>query len=202
MKSDAKASYEELFSSYSKLANTPEHAVLNYMSSHDDGSPFDAMRERPLETATKLLLAPGAAQIYYGDELARPLKVEGAEGDANMRSFMNWEDLGKNAAIRKHWSRLGMFRKAHPAIGAGVHLKLSDEPYTFQRTRGDDKVVVALDVAKQGTAISVGNVFENGHIVRDAYTNEITRVVDGRAVFKRNKSVLLIESAGRNHHAR
>jgi alpha-amylase len=172
------------------------------MSSHDDGSPFDAMRERPLETATKLLLAPGAAQIYYGDELARPLKVEGAEGDANMRSFMNWEDLGKNAAIRKHWSRLGMFRKAHPAIGAGVHLKLGDEPYTFQRTRGDDKVVVALDVAKPGTAISVGNVFENGHIVRDAYTNEIARIVDGRAVFKKNKGVVLIESAVRNHRAR
>jgi alpha-amylase len=193
MKSDAKASYEELFSSYSKYAQTPQHAVLNYMSSHDDGSPFDQLRERPLETATKLLLAPGAAQIYYGDELARPLKVQGAEGDANLRSFMNWEDLGRNAAIRKHWSRLGLFRKAHVAVGAGVHTKLADQPYTFQRVHPRDKVVVALDVARAGTPINVGSVFKDGERVRDAYSGEMATVAGGKVVFKANKDVVLIE---------
>ncbi|HZV67796.1 MAG TPA: alpha-amylase family glycosyl hydrolase, partial [Telluria sp.] len=73
MKDDAKQGYEQLFSSYSAQLNGPlaGRSVLNYMSSHDDGAPFDAMRKRPFESANKLLLAPGAAQVYYGDETAR-----------------------------------------------------------------------------------------------------------------------------------
>ena len=197
LKSDAKGDYESLFAAYAKYAATPEHAVLNYMSSHDDGSPFDPLRERPMETATKLLLAPGAAQIYYGDELARPLKVAGAEGDANLRSFMNWEDLGKHAVIRKHWSRLGLFRKAHVAVGAGTHAKLADQPYTFQRSYDKhglrDKVVIALDVDKAGTPIVVGDAFAEGQRVRDAYTGESSKVAGGKVVFQRNKGVVLIE---------
>ena len=73
-------------------------AVLNYVSSHDDGSPYDLDRKDPLGAGTRLLLAPGGAQIYYGDELARPLRVAGAEGDANLRSFMNWGDLARGGA--------------------------------------------------------------------------------------------------------
>ena len=60
-------------------------SILNYVSSHDDGSPYDPERRDPLGAGTRLLLAPGGAQIYYGDELARPLHVAGAQGDANLR---------------------------------------------------------------------------------------------------------------------
>ena len=62
------------------------YSVLNYISSHDDDHPFDAKRERVFESATKLLLSPGAAQIYYGDETARELIVPGAKGDATLRN--------------------------------------------------------------------------------------------------------------------
>ena len=55
-------------------------AVLNYLSSHDDGSPYDLDRKDPFGAGTRLLLAPGGAQIYYGDELARPLRVAGRRG--------------------------------------------------------------------------------------------------------------------------
>jgi alpha-amylase len=65
-------------------------AILNYNASHDDGGPFDRDRRDPTGAADRLLLAPGGAQIYYGDELARPLIIPGATGDANLRSFMNW----------------------------------------------------------------------------------------------------------------
>jgi alpha-amylase len=125
------------------------YSVLNYLSSHDDGQPFDALRQRPYETANKLLLAPGAAQIYYGDETARLLKVEGAEGDATLRSFMNWDELASNAQrgvnrvrdVREHWARLGRFRQAHPAVGAGVHrmiqqLSLHLQAHLRARRRG------------------------------------------------------------------
>ena len=60
-----------------------------------------------------LVLSPGTAQIYYGDESARSLVVEGANGDANLRSLMNWEDIAndkKTQEILTHWQKLGVFR--------------------------------------------------------------------------------------------
>ena len=45
------------------------HEVLNYVSSHDTGlhRPGDQKN-----VATMLLLCPGGAQIFYGDETSRP----------------------------------------------------------------------------------------------------------------------------------
>jgi alpha-amylase len=115
-KSDT-GSLDGLFRRYSAILHQgPLQGVtiLNYLSSHDDGSPYDVDRKDPLGVGTRLLLAPGTAQIYYGDELARPLRVAGAEGDANLRSFMNWGDLkrgGMTAEILQHWRKLGRFRQ-------------------------------------------------------------------------------------------
>jgi alpha-amylase len=205
--SDAKKGYEELFSSYSAALHGPlkGHSVLNYMSSHDDGNPFDPLRTRTFESATKLMLAPGAAQIYYGDETARLLKIEGAKGDATLRSFMNWEDLASNAQrtgyrvadLHHHWSRLGLFRKAHPAVGAGVHQQLSTSPYTFSRVleRGElrDRVVVALDLPKDKPAsITVAGVFNDGQTVRDYYSGKTAVVVGGKVSFDGGNEIVLI----------
>jgi alpha-amylase len=207
MKADARQDYEALFSSYSAALNGPLKgvSVLNYMSSHDDGSPFDALRKRPFETATKLLLAPGAAQIYYGDETARMLKVDGAEGDANLRAFMNWDELAKNAArdgysvaqVREHWSRLGQFRRAHVAVGAGVHQMMQHYPYVFKRTYErngiSDKVVVALGLpTDKRQAVSVRGVFADGQMVRDYYSGTTAVVANGAVQFPAQNAILLI----------
>ncbi len=204
---DAKKGYEALFSSYSKSLAGPlkGYSVLNYLSSHDDGNPFDPLRMRPFETANKLLLAPGAAQIYYGDETARLLKIDGAVGDATLRSFMNWEDLSSNAQrsgyrvgdLQYHWTRLGKFRRAHPAVGAGVHTQLQTNPYTFSRVyeRGDvrDRVVVALDVPKdKATPITVAGVFNDGQTVRDYYSGKTAVVANGKVNFGAGNTVVLI----------
>lgn len=207
MKTDGRKGYEQIFSAYSDALNGPlkGYSVLNYMSSHDDGAPFDALRARPLETATRLLLAPGAVQIYYGDESARMLHAAGAEGDARLRSFMNWDELAANAQrsgyrvaeVRRHWSRLGLFRQAHPAVGAGVHRKLQDKPYTFARTYARDgvrdKVVVALDLpASQATAVSVAGVFRDGEVVRDYYSGQSAQVAGGKVLFDTRHPIVLI----------
>jgi alpha-amylase len=42
----------------------------------------DAKRTKTIEAGTKLLLSPGIAQVFYGDESARSLVVEGTQGDA------------------------------------------------------------------------------------------------------------------------
>jgi len=207
MKEDATQSYEALFSAYSKALNGPMKgsSVLNYLSSHDDGAPYDPMRERPYESATKLLLAPGAAQIYYGDETARLLKVEGAEGDATLRSFMNWDELASNAQrglnrvrdVREHWLKLGRFRQAHPAVGAGVHQMIQHYPYTFKRTwetkDANDRVVVALDLPlDKPTAVPVAGVFMDGQTVRDWYTGTTAVVKGGKVQFPVTAKLALI----------
>jgi alpha-amylase len=204
---DAKGSYEQLFSDYSKRLHGPLQGgtMLNYLDSHDDGNPFDALRRHPFEEANKLLLAPGEAQIYYGDETARVLKIEGAEGDANLRSFMNWDQLQSNARVglygvaevRDHWARLGRFRHAHPAVGAGVHQMLASSPYTFKRTydKGgvSDRVVVALDLPRdRSVPISVAGVFTDGQTVRDGYTGRTAVVSGGKVQFDTRAPVALI----------
>mgnify|MGYP006055198699 FL=1 len=90
--------YEELFSKYGTILQNDlkGNTVMNYVTSHDDGWPFDKKREKTFESGTKLLLAPGISQVYYGDELARSLEIEGTQGDATLRSFMNWDDLKIN----------------------------------------------------------------------------------------------------------
>lgn len=207
MKSDATAGYEKLFSSYSAALNGPlaGKSVLNYMSSHDDASPFDAARSKAFETANKLLLAPGAAQIYYGDETARLLDVAGADGDARLRSFMNWDELAANAKrgqfgvadIRQHWARLGQFRHAHIAVGAGVHQMIAAQPYTFKRTYDKnsvrDRVVVALGlVPGQASSVSVQGVFGDGQTVRDYYSGQSAVVANGKVQFAAKNAVVLI----------
>lgn len=207
MAGDARQGYEQLFSSYSAALQGPLKgvSVLNYLDSHDDGNPFDAMRAYPMEAANKLLLAPGQAQIYYGDETARVLKIEGATGDANLRSFMNWDQLKNNtrvgmfgvAEVRDHWARLGRFRHAHPAVGAGVHQMLQASPYTFKRSYEkdgvSDRVVVALGLPQdRAVPIPVAGVFSDGQTVRDWYTGKSAVVSNGKVQFELRAPVALI----------
>jgi alpha-amylase len=185
-KRDAAGRADSLFSAYAgalrdgPLAGT---AVLNYISSHDDGSPHDPGRRDPIGAGTRLLLAPGGAQIYYGDESARPLRVAGAEGDANLRSVMNWSDIeagGPAAEVLRHWRKLGRFRRDHPAVGAGEHRTLQAEPYVFSRTLdGGDRVLVALGQPSGAKTIPVFAAYPDGTVLVDAYSGTRATVSGG-----------------------
>tara|TARA_R110000868_G_scaffold138463_2_gene352630 strand:- start:6443 stop:8104 length:1662 start_codon:yes stop_codon:yes gene_type:complete len=199
---DAKKDYEFIFSKYSKILNgeLKGYSVLNYLSSHDDGGPFDAARTKNKETATKLLLSPGLAQIYYGDESARSLIVEGTEGDATLRSLMNWQDIKSNPETQKallHWQKLGQFRKNHPSIGAGVHNEITVKPYVFSRTysKGNytDQVVIGLDLPIGKKELSVGTVFTNGTKLKDAYSGKETTVTNGKVTIDSSFDIILLE---------
>ncbi len=201
-KNEAKKDYESLFSFYSnKLQNELKgFGVLNYVSSHDDATPFDGKREKTFESATKLLLAPGTAQVYYGDESARNLVIEGTQGDATLRSFMNWNEIKNNPSTQKtlaHWQKLGQFRKNHPAVGAGVHQQITATPYVFSRnfTQGKykDQVVVGLNLAKGKKTIATGSIFKNGTKVRDVYSGKETTVLNGKATIDSEFDVVLLE---------
>ena len=201
-KYDSEKDYEFIFSKYSEKLNNEFKglSVLNYLSSHDDGSPFDAKRERSKETATKLLLSPGQSQVYYGDESARSLIIEGTEGDATLRSLMNWDQIQSNPetqATLLHWQKLGQFRKNHPAIGAGIHQQIASIPYTFSRifSKDDfnDKVIVGLDLTVGAKVINVGAIFENGTTLHDAYSNKEVLVQDGKIAIDTPFDIVLLE---------
>lgn len=205
---DAEKDYEPLFSSYSNMLHggaLDGYSVLNYLDSHDYDKPFDASRKKPFESANKLLLAPGAAQIYYGDETARKLDVAEAVGDAKLRSFMNWDELERNvqrdgykiAEVRAHWAKIGLFRKDHVSVGAGVHQQLQTKPYVFKRTYDKgalhDKVVVALDLpTDKATTIDLHGVFANGQKVKDYYSGKTAVVKGGSVTFGARNAVVLI----------
>ncbi|MFZ4671957.1 MAG: alpha-amylase family glycosyl hydrolase, partial [Flavobacterium sp.] len=199
---EAKIGYEELFSKYSTILNSDlkGNTVMNYISSHDDSNPFDKKREKTMESATKLLLAPGISQTYYGDESARILDIEDTKGDATLRSFMNWKDINTNsktAEVELHWQKIGNFRKNHLAIGAGFHAQISSSPYVFSRTfvkeKMTDAVVVGLDLNNGQKEISVGAIFKNGTKVRDAYSGKTSVVKRGKIKFDTKNTILLIE---------
>ncbi|MFT5749815.1 MAG: alpha-amylase, partial [Ancylomarina sp.] len=202
-KYNAQKSYEDLFSSYSRIINEELKtvSVMNYMTSHDDGSPFDSSRKKTYETATKLLLCPGTSQVYYGDESARPLIIEGTQGDATLRSFMNWDAITKDSKTQdllSHWQKLGQFRRNHPAVGAGVHKMISEKPYVFSRSFAQDNysdyVLVALDLAKGENEIPVSG-FEEGTRLRDAYSGQIAKVKDSKITLEISSPIVLLEKA-------
>ncbi len=114
--------------------------VLSYLSSHDTR----LFREGGDKAAELLLLAPGAVQIFYGDESSRPFGPTGSDPLQGTRSDMNWQDVnGKSAASVAHWQKISQFRTRHPAIGAGKQTTLSlRQGYGFVREHGDDKVLV------------------------------------------------------------
>ena len=197
-KGDANKSYEELFSNYSKLLQSDLNGktVMNYLTSHDDGSPFDKDRKRTFEAGTKLLLSPGISQVYYGDESARSLTIQGAEGDANLRSNMNWSDVSSNLETQKllvHYQKLGKFRANHPAVGAGVHQMISSSPYWFTRTLNNDKVVIGLDLKPGLKEVSVQGIFENGTELRDGYSGKKVTVENGKVSIDTGLSIVLLE---------
>lgn len=201
-RNEAKMNYEDLFSKYNSILQNDlkGYSVMNYVSSHDDGYPFDKQREKIFEAGTKLLLTPGISQVYYGDETSRPLDISGTQGDATLRSFMNWEEFEFNKMtykIHEHYKKLGQFRANHPAIGAGIHKQISSSPYVFSRTfvknNYKDEVVVGLDLPSGKKEINVGTTFANGTKVKDAYSGKTAIVENEKISIDTNYNIVLLE---------
>jgi len=189
----------DVFNKYDSLLNSElkGYGILNYMTSHDDGQPFDKDRAMPYKTATMLLLTPGTSQVYYGDESARDLTIEGTVGDATLRSFMNWDAISSDENTKEvlnHWQKLGQFRANHPAVGAGKHQLISNENgVVFSRVRNDDQVVIGINLSKGKKEIAVASIFKNGEKVNDFYSDQILEVKNGKVILESDFDIVLLE---------
>ena len=190
------ASAEGIYSSYDSMQHgSPRFQALSYISSHDTAI---YNRNNLKDAGTLLLMVPGQAQIFYGDESARPKDDFGTKWNEPTRGFMNWCDGSKgsdvsvctNKAVLAHWQKLGQFRNKHRAIGGGTHAKIADTPYTFSRVLDNDKVVVAFGTSG-AQSISVGSIFADGSTVRDFYTGTTATVSSGKVNLTAGDVVLL-----------
>jgi alpha-amylase len=186
---------EALFAEYAGMQHGRPAQMLNYVSSHDTQL-FD--RAKMIEAGTALLLAPGAAQIFYGDEVARePGIAPRTDPQQATRSDMPWEGAVVNQEVLAHWRALGMFRQRHVAVAHGVHARLSEAPYVFSRVdeeRGD-RVVVGIDVPA-GATVPVGRVFAEGQALKDSYTGTSCVVHGGKVVVEKASKAVLLERVG------
>ncbi|QLG43905.1 alpha-amylase family glycosyl hydrolase [Costertonia aggregata] len=202
LKHDASKDYESIFKKYNDILHGKLNGkgTVNYLTSHDDGNPFDKERKMPIKSANILLLTPGASQIYYGDESARDLTIDAAEGDATLRSFMNWSEIDSLSSTQKilnHWRKLGRFRNDHPAVGAGKHKRLGKTPYVFSRsyTNGGytDKVVIGLDLPKGKKSLWVKGFFGDGTKLYDTYSETEIVVKNGKVLLENDFDIALLE---------
>ena len=139
---------EPIYSDLSaRISADPGFNTLSYLSSHDTDLFFgyvsgDAGKQR--QAGTALLLSPGGAQIFYGDESGRPRGNTGSDRIQAARSDMNWATA--DVSIRDHWTKLAQFRKRHAAVGAGAHLLMTSPAgtYAFSRKAAGDSVVVII----------------------------------------------------------
>lgn len=186
---DYKADYARAGFSSIVNCNFPKHGDLNgivyvwqayadSMARYDNWHPFnylnnsyhrDAEDANMIDCATTLLLAPGIAQIFYGDETGRTLNEARYNVDSAQafRSNMNWETID---SIRlHHFRRLGKIRKDNPVIATGKQITL--DVYTCIRMNDKDTVIIALN-PKQDRDIKVGNLYEDGTVLIELYTGQ------------------------------
>ncbi|MDN0086913.1 alpha-amylase [Yersinia nurmii] len=141
--------FSAIDSTYSQMAEKLQNFnVLSYLSSHDTRLFFrdDAAQSlaKQRRAGDLLLLAPGAIQIFYGDESGREFGPTGSDPLQGTRSDMNWNELsGPKGALLAHWQKISQFRARHPAMGSGIQKsQQTADYYAFSRQHLDDKVLI------------------------------------------------------------
>ena len=149
----------------------------------------EADMERMRNCATTLLLAPGAVQVFYGDESGRKLSEArfNVDSDQAFRSDMDWEDM--DLELLEHFRKLGQIRKANPVIATGRQTTL--DVHTCIREKDGEKVLIRL-FPENGTSIDVSGVFSEGSVVVELYSGEETTVKDGIAAFPSRLSEIAV----------
>ena len=168
------------------------------VATHSDWHPFsylnnsyhrDADMDNMVDCATTLLLAPGAVQIFYGDETGRKLSDArlNVDSDQAFRSDMNWEEI--DTIQLKHFQRLGKIRRDNIVIGLGRQRTI--DTHTCVRYNNADKLIIRVKPI-DGQGISLDGEFAEGDRVIELYTGQISTVNNGRVSFPQYENNIAI----------
>ena len=173
-------------------------AYADSVATHADWHPFsylnnsyhrDANMENMIDCATTLLLAPGVAQIFYGDESGRKLSDArfNVDSDQAFRSDMDWNEVDNN--LLKHFQRIGKIRRENTVIGIGRQRTI--DTHTCVRYNEKDKLVIRVEPI-EGQKISLGGEFVEGEKVIELYTGQTSIVNNGTVSFPRYENSIAI----------
>lgn len=149
----------------------------------------DANQEKMADCATTLLLCPGIAQIFYGDETNRQmsearLNVDSAQA---FRSDMNWNSIDEH--LLTHFKKLGKIRKENPVIASGAQITVNNR--VCHRYNHVDLVTIILNPV-EGETIDIGNFYETGTLLKDLYSNETVEVFNNYVTIPEIEDNLMI----------
>ena len=164
---------------------------------HKDWHPFSYLNnsynretdmDNIIECATTLLLAPGAVQIFYGDETRRGLSDarQNVDSDQAFRSDMNWDNI--DAAVLEHFRILGTIRKQHPAIAVGRQKTI--DCHTCTRT-ADETILIRLKPI-DGLPILVDGIYPDGTTLNELYSGQTAVVKDGKVNIGKYKNNIAV----------
>lgn len=174
-------------------------AYADSVAAHADWHPFnylnnsyhrDADMDNMIDCATTFLLAPGVAQIFYGDETGRKLSDArfNVDADQAFRSDMNWNDI--DSTLLAHYRCLGQIRRDNPAIGTGRQRTI-DTHTCLRYTDNGDTLLIKLRPA-DGRPIPVADIFPDGTNVTELYTGQTATVHNTSISFPRYKNKIAI----------
>lgn len=172
------------------------------IAAHSDWHPFNYLNNsyhrdtdmtNMIDCATTLLLSPGVAQMFYGDESLRELSDArfNVDSDQAFRSDMNRN--GQDTAVFNHFKRLGKIRHSHPAVIAGRQQTIDN--HTCARICNDETIIIRVR-PQECTAINVAGYFSEGDSVIDLYSGAKATVTDGKVqlpYYENNIVILAIQ---------
>lgn len=163
-------------------------AYADSVAAHPGWHPFsylnnsyhrDADPANMADCVTSLLLSPGAAQLFYGDESGRGLSDArfNVDADQAFRSDMNWNTM--DSVQLAHVRKLGRIRRGNPVIGTGAQRTL--DTHTCVRYDDADTVVIRVNPIV-GQKIVLSGTFPEGTVLRELYTGTLVSVCDSSVV--------------------
>ena len=179
-------------------------AYADSLGTHQDWHPFsylnnsyhrDADMSNMIDCGTSLLLTPGVAQVFYGDETGREMSDArfNVDSDQAFRSDMDWEKI--NYPLLRHFQRLGKIRRENPVIGAGRQRTI--DVHTCLRYNANDSILIRL-MPNNGQSIDVAEYFKNGETLTELYTGQRAMVDDGKISFPKYENKLAIIKKQKN----
>lgn len=173
-------------------------AYADSVASHNDWHPFsylnnsyhrDADSTNMIDCATTLLLSPGVAQVFYGDETGRKLSEArlNVDSDQAFRSDMDWNNI--NDTLLQHFQKLGKIRNSNSVIGTGKQQTL--DVHTCIRFNDADTILIRLKPSN-GELIKTQNIFSDGTTVIELYTGQTAIVKNGFVSFPKYENNVAI----------